>query len=360
MARRIPQIITGILILIAAVWGVRRYLHGRTHVVTDNAQVDGRLLPVASRVQGYVGEVRVDDNQLVKTGDTLLVLDDRDLAARVRAARADLDAALALTGNHRETGQLVAQLEAARATASSADAGVISSAAAVASAEARLRQTASDLDRIRGLAAKKIVAAQQLDAAQTAFDAAAAAVEAARAGEQAARRQAAASQAQVGVADAAIKGADARVAALRAALDNAELQQSWTVITAPFDAVVSRRMVEKGALLQPGQTTMTLIPANQTWVTANVKETYLSRITPGDSVSFTVDGYGKQVFSGRVASIAPVTGAKVALLPPDNATGNFTKVVQTIPVRIAVSSAVDPSHPLRPGMSVEVSITVGR
>jgi membrane fusion protein (multidrug efflux system) len=137
---------------------------------------------------------------------------------------------------------------------------------------------------------------------------------------------------------------------------NARLQLSYSVLTAPSSGVVARRAVEPGALVQVGQTLMAVIPDGEVWVTANLKETDLADIAVGDSVRFTVDAYGRRSFTGHVESLSPATGARFALLPPDNATGNFTKVVQRVPVRIAVDGGADEHHPLRPGMSVVVAI----
>ncbi|HEY4102155.1 MAG TPA: HlyD family secretion protein [Gemmatimonadales bacterium] len=341
-ANKTPFIIVGVLVIAAGVWGGKKYLYSRNHVTTDNAEIDGRLEPVASKLQAFVIRVPVEDNQVVQTGDTLLVLDARDLDADVAKAQADLAAAIAMAGNGHATGQLSAQVTAAEATASGA-------AAAVTTAEAASRRANSDLERIKGLAAKQIVAAQQLDAAQAAADAAAGNL-------QAAQRQEAAAKAQVGAAGAALSGGDARVQAARATLETAELKRSYAVVTAPFPAIVSKRSAEPGMLMQPGQTAMTLVPLKEIWVTANVKETRLGHVQVGDSVSFTVDSYGGKEFEGTVQSLSPATGARFALLPPDNATGNFTKVVQNVPVRIAITSAADPKYPLRPGMSVEVAI----
>ncbi len=346
MANRTPLLIVSTVALGAAIWGGKNILYSRRHVVTDNAQVDGRLVPIASKVQGFITRVPVEDNQLVTAGDTLLVLDARDLDARIAQAKADLDATLAMAGNGRHGGQLTAQLSAAQATAAG-------SGATVQSAEVTVRKTAADLERIRGLAAKQIVAAQQLDAAQAAYDAAVATLDATRRGQ-------AATQAQVGVASAALTGAGARVAAARAALETAEVQRGWTVIVAPMAAIVTKRTVEPGALLQPGQTAMTLVPVEDIWVTANVKETKLGHVTVGDTVEFTVDSYDGKTFLGTVESVSPATGAKFALLPPDNATGNFTKVVQNVPVRIAIARPLDARYPLRPGMSVDVSIRIAK
>ena len=346
MAIRTPIIVLGVVVIGAGYWGGKTYLYSRDHVVTDNAQIDGPMMPAASKLQAFATDVRVVDNQVVKAGDTLVVFDGRDLEAKVAQARADLAAAVAMAGSGSHAGQLAAQLDAAKATAAGAE-------AAVASAAAALRKAGADLERIKGLAAKQIVAAQQLDAAQAAFDVAAAALDVAH-------RTQAATKAQIGVGEAALTGADAKVAAARAALQTAEVQRSWTAITAPIAGVVSRRMVDPGTMVQPGQTLMMLVPNDQVWITANVKETRLGRVAVGDTVEFTVDGYGDHKFLGTVQSLSPATGAKFALLPPDNATGNYTKVVQNVPVHIDVVRPLDPKYPLRRGMSVEVSIRTTR
>jgi membrane fusion protein (multidrug efflux system) len=346
MANKIPLVVLGVVVIAAGYWGGKTYLYSRGHVVTDNAQVDGTLIPIAPKLQAFATDVRVVENQHVKEGDTLVLLDTRDLDAKVAQARADMEAAIAMAGNGKQAGQLAAQVDAAKATAAGSE-------AAVTSAEAAYRKAASDLDRIKGLAAKQIVAAQQLDAAQAAFDVAGAQLEAAR-------RQEAAAHAQIGASEAALTGADARVAAARAALETAEVQRSWAAIVAPATGVVSRRMVDPGAMVQPGQTLMMLIPDGMLWITANVKETSLGRVAVGDSVEFTVDGYDSHKFYGTVQSLSPATGAKFALLPPDNATGNYTKVVQNVPVRVDVARPIDPKYPLRRGMSVVVSIITPR
>ena len=341
--RRLPLLIFGALVVAAAAWGIRRYLWSRHHVTTDNAQVDGHITAIAPRIAGFVTRVYVDDNQRVKMGDTLVTLDDRDLKVRLEQAEAELRTAEAAAGSRKQTGQAGAQLETTRAQASSAE-------AEVAAAEAAFQKASADLERYRGLAQRKIVAAQQLDAAQAAFDAA-------QANLQAARRQAVAAKSQVTATGAALRGADARVAAAQAAADNARLQLGYATITAPTDGVVAKRSVEPGSLVQVGQQLMSIVPEREVWVTANLKETQLDDLAIGDPVSFTVDAYDDRTFHGRVASVSPATGARFALLPPDNATGNFTKVVQRVPVRIDVTEPPDTTRPLRPGMSVDVTIT---
>jgi membrane fusion protein (multidrug efflux system) len=341
--RRPLPLLAGASLLVAALgWGWQRYQFARTHVVSDNAQVDGHLTPIAPKVQAFVASVRVEENQHVQAGDTLVVLDDRDLRIRLAQAEADLASAAAAVGTRGRVGQAEAQLAWSQAQAQSAQ-------AAVAQSEAQYRRAASDLERVRPLAAKGILPAQALDAAQAAFDAARAALEAAR-------RQAAAAASQVTAYDAAVGAAAARLAAARAAVEQARLQLSYTVITAPVSGWIGRRTVEPGELVQVGQTLLTLIPAHDVWVTANLKETELAQVRVGEPVEFTVDAYPGRRFRGQVESLSPATGARFALLPPDNATGNFTKVVQRVPVRIAVDRGADPAHPLRPGMSVVVAI----
>jgi len=327
-----------------AVWGWRRYSFAVSHVETDNAQVDGHITPVAPKVQAFVAQVLVDENQAVHAGDTLVVLDDRDLRVRLTQAEAELATAIASVGSRERPGQ-------ARSQAAASQAQALSAQSSIASAEAAFRKASADLERIRGLAQQRIVPAQQLDAAQAAFDAARANLDAARGQASAAGEQALASVSGVGAAEARLAGA-------RAAVETARLQLSYTVLLAPVDGVIGRRSVEVGGLVQVGQTLMSVIPSAGAWVTANLKETELADVKVGDPVSFTVDAYGSRTFAGRVESLSPATGARFALLPPDNASGNFTKVVQRIPVRVAVTGGEDAEHPLRPGMSAVVAIRV--
>jgi len=296
-------------------FGARKWWFGRNHVSTDNAQVDGHIVPILPKVGGYVAEVRVDENHAVKAGDTLVVLDDRDFSARLAQTEADLAALLATVSSRTRVGQ---------------------AEAAVAQAQANASKATADLARIEPLAAQNVVSQQQLDAARAA---------------------AAAALAQLASAQAALVGADARVAAARAARDQAALQLSYTRITAPSNGVVSKKSVELGQLVQAGQPLMSVVPLDDIWVTANLKETEIADVTPGDSGVITVDAYKGREYSCYVESLSPATGAKFSLLPPDNATGNFTKVVQRIPVRMRCPSSADPAHPLRPGMSVVATIT---
>ncbi len=339
--RKLAPILLGAIALVGAGFGVQHYLFSLHHVETDDAQVDGHITPVLARVGGYAAEVRVDDNQSVRAGDVLVTLDDRDLRAKLAQADAELAALVATVGSNGRVGQAQAQLSAAQAAAAAAD-------ATVAQARANAEKAQSDLERFRALVAKAIVSGQQMDAAN-------AAAIAAQAQLLAAQRNADAAHQQVVSATAGLTAADARVAAARAARDQTALQLSYARITAPQSGIVAKRSVEVGQLVNPGQALMTVVPMASVWVTANLKETQVRDIRPGDAVEFSVDAYPGQTFHGTVESVSPATGARFSLLPPDNATGNFTKVVQRSPVRIAVS-AQDPQRPLRPGMSADVTI----
>ena len=344
--RRIPVIIVGVLALGLAVWGLNRYLYSRHHVSTDNAQVDGHITLIAPRIAAFVTRILVDDNQHVQAGDTLVMLDDRDLKVTLQQAEADLHQAEAAVGSRGRAGQTQAELQATRAEAASAQ-------ASVGAAEADYHKAAADVERYRKLAAQKIVSAQQFDAAEAAAAQAAAKLEAAR-------RQAAAAGSQVSASGAAVRSADAHLAAAQAAVENTKLQLSYAYITAPVSGTVARRNAEVGALVQVGQTLMSIVPDENVWVTANLKETQLTHVRVGDRATFTVDAYPGRKFAGRVESLSPATGARFALLPPDNATGNFTKVVQRVPIRIAVDQPAGAPVPLRPGMSVDVTIETGK
>lgn len=313
--RKIVFAVLGLVLLVLIAGGVRKLIWARSHEGTDNAQVDGHILPVLPKVGGFVTAVQVEENQSVRAGDTLVILDDRDFRAKLQQADADLAVALATVSSRQRVGQ--------------AD-------AAVRQAEANAEKAHADLDRLTPLAAQGIVSRQQLDAAQTAVRGADAALAAAQ---------------------AALVGADARVASARASRDQAALQLSYTRIVAAQGGLVSKKNVEVGQLVQPGQPLFSVVPLEDVWVTANLKETQIEDVTPGDKVDFSVDAYPGIHFRGHVESLSPATGARFSLLPPDNATGNFTKVVQRIPVRIRPDGAPDPAHPLRPGMSVNVTIT---
>jgi membrane fusion protein (multidrug efflux system) len=313
------------------------------HESTDDAQVDGHLIPVLAKVSGYVQRVNVQDNSHVAADSLLVKIDSTEYAVRLAQAQADLAAAQATAGVGGGTGQAEAQVATAAGQHASLD-------AQIQAAQANAQKAHSDLERYRQLANQQIISRQQLDAAQ-------AAAQTADANVNAMQRQAAAAGASVTNAEAGVRLATARYQAARAAVENAQLQLQYTKVTAPTAGIVSRKQVEVGQLVQIGQPLLTIVADTGVFVTANMKETQLSDLRVGQPVDIDVDTYGGATAKGVVESVAAATGSKFALLPPDNATGNFTKVVQRIPVRIKVTQGLGPDRPLRPGMSVNVHVS---
>jgi len=335
------QIIIGVIavaVALALTWAIKTFIYARAHETTDNAQVDGHIVPVLAKVGGYVTAVLVQDNDSVRMGKTLVRIDDSEYKVKVAQAEADLAAAQSTAGGRQFTGQSQAAVATATGNRYAAD-------AQIQAALANQQKANADLARTRDLVAKQIVSAQQLDAAQAAAASATANVEALQ-------RQASAAGGAVQNAQAGVRLAQARLQAEQAALDNAKLQLSYTEVTAPETGTISKKQVEVGQLVQPGQTMMSIVADTGTWVTANFKETQLSQMHAGQPVTVEVDAYPGCEAEGNVQSLSGATGARFALLPPDNATGNFTKVVQRLPVRIAITKGCGATRPLRPGMSV--------
>ncbi len=336
-------LIPAALVIAGGVWGFNRYTFSQTHESTDNAQIDGHIVPIVAKVGGYVLAVNAGDNVHIDDKQVLVALDQREYKVRLAQAEADYAAALAAAGARGEEGQAAAMVRTASSQREVGDAQVIAARAQVVKAQ-------SDLARAKELVAKQIISVAQLDAAQATFDAASAQL-------TAMQRQVSAASSGVSNAEAGVRLARARLAAAQAARDNASLQMSFTAISAPLAGVVSRKQVEVGQLVQPGQTLLSIVSDSGVFVSANFKETQLNRIRVGQKVELEVDAYEARA-EGVVESIASATGAKFALLPPDNATGNFTKVVQRVPVRIRITKDLGADRPLRPGMSVLANVIV--
>lgn len=307
------------------------WLRSKTHISTDNAFIESHVHAVSARVAGTVGNVLVRDNQFVKQGELLVELDPADYRARLMNASATLDVA------RNEASGDYAQVESARA--------------AVSLARARLDQAELDLQRGQALFAREVIPKEQLDRLETARRMATLQVQQAS---EALRK----AQALAGLAGTGAK--EARVAQKQAQLQEATLNFSYTRITAPADGYITKKSVEAGNFVQPGQPLMALVKLEDAWLTANYKERQLTHVKPGQSVLFEVDAYPGREFRGRVDSIMAGTGAAFSLLPPENATGNYVKVVQRIPVKIVIDQTSDPSHLLRVGMSVVPTILVER
>ncbi len=336
-------VIPVVLVVAAAYWGFTRWSYSQAHESTDNAQVDGHIVPVVAKVGGFVTAVNAAENAHVSDSALLVRIDEREFQVRLAQAEADLAAARATSGGKGVEGQADAMVRSASSQRDVGDAQVIAARSTVVKAQ-------GDLARAKGLAAKQIISVAQLDAAQAAYDAAAATF-------TATQRQVNAATFGIANAEAGVRLARARLQSAEAARASAVLQLSFTTITAPLSGTVSRKMVEVGQLVQPGQTLFSIVSDSGVFVTANLKETQLARVHVGQKVDIEVDAYGASV-EGEVESIASATGAKFALLPPDNATGNFTKVVQRVPVRIKVTKGLGAERPLRPGMSVVANVIV--
>ena len=339
----IPLIILGVVLIGGGYWGYGQWSWNRVHESTDNAQVDGTIVPVIARVGGYVQTVNAADDRHVDAMTPLVTIDDREYKVKVAQADADLAAARASAGTRGVEGQAAALVQSASSQRAVSDAQVIA-------ARAQQTRAKQDLARAKELVAKQIVSRAQLDAAQAAYDAATATVEATQ-------KQVSAAQSGIAGAEAGVRLASARFLAAQAARDNAALQLSYTQIVTPVAGTVESKMVEVGQLVQAGQTLMSVVSDTGKFVKANFKETQLSKIRVGQKVEFEVDAYNGEKGEGLVESISSATGARFAMLPPDNATGNFTKVVQRIPVRIRITKDLGKDRPLRPGMSVVAHIS---
>jgi membrane fusion protein (multidrug efflux system) len=389
--------IFGGVVLIAAILGLFLYYHNRES--TDDAQIDGHITPIASKIYGKVANVLVDDNQAVKAGQALVKIDPRDYQAAVDQAKG----ALALAeGEARSAGVDVPRTaENVASGNSSADAQLLGALADVAKAQATYEQAQTadlayaqanvdkslanaalaqaDLARYKPLMEKGEISKQQYDAAKANADATASALKAdqeklsqaqrnvevvkaqldaakarvlqARAGVEGAR----ADVKQVGMRTADAQAKVAKVAQARASLDAAELNLSYTDVVAPVDGVATHKQVEPGQIVQAGQGLLVVVPLQDVWVTANFKETQLKYMKPGQKAEVKVDTYG-MTFSGHVDSIAGATGGVLSLLPPENATGNYVKVVQRIPVKIVLDPIPPDKAVLRPGMNVDATV----
>jgi len=339
---------------------------------TDDAQIDGHINPISSRISGTVQKVRYDDNQLVQAGTLLIELDPKDYQVAVDRARADLanaeaSATAAMVGVPLTTTTSSSQLVAADAGVSAADREVVSAQARVQEAQANYNKAASDLKRMEALVQKDEISRQQYDAsvaaagaARAELDGAVAAVSTAEHRATQARAQAAAAHTvpeQIRMTRARAGAAAADAQKFKAELEQAELNLKYANIVAPVTGVLSKRNVEPGQVVQPGQPLYSIVDLDDIWVTANFKETQLKGMRPGQKVAIKVDAYGRS-YNGTVESIGGATGARFSVLPPENATGNFVKVVQRLPVRIRFDKGQDPEHLLRPGMSVEPTVLI--
>jgi len=388
------RILVGVVVLVALAAGMWWWTT-RNRESTDDAQVDAGVTPIAARVGGTVMSVPIVDNQEVKEGTVLLEIDKRDFEIardRARAELADAEASAAaaragvpISSTTAASGvttakggveQATSEVSAAEQSIEAAKARLVTAQAKQREAAAKAAKSAKDVERFKPLLAKDEIAQQQFDAAVATANADAAASEStaaqvveadldvrvaqnrlAQARSKVQQASADLSEAQTGpeqvkVTQARAAAAEARVMQARAVVKQAELNLEYTTVKAPVKGTISKKTVEVGQQIQPGQALMALIPLDRVWITANFKETQVENIRPGQRVTIRADAYGGKTFDGKVESLAAATGARFSLLPPDNSTGNYVKVVQRIPVRISLDAGQDHEHLLRPGMSV--------
>jgi len=348
---KVFPIILAVLVIGGAAFGITKYIHGLHHEETDDAQIDGNITPVIPRISGFVTDVKAQDNQWVRKGDTLLVLDDRDFKIKVDQAEAALSTA-------------IQNLNASKASTNAANANIVSSQAAVSTIDAQIEtakvnlwRATQDFDRYDNLIKDHSITQQQYEQAVAAKQTAERQLQVLAEQKNQAARQTSAVASQSQVSSRQINVSEAMIKQRQADVDEAKLNLSYTVITAPEDGLVSKVNVQVGQYLQAGQSFFSIVHDNNVWVVANFKETQLDKMKIGQKVTISVDAFSGHSFEAQLSSFAPATGARFALLPPDNSSGNFVKVVQRLPIKIEFSNPADSLVKLlRPGMNVQVDV----
>jgi membrane fusion protein (multidrug efflux system) len=360
------RLLMGLLAAIILVGGILVWRHYSVRESTDDAQIEADIVPISARVGGTVKAVHVEDNQPVEAGTVLVELDPTDYEVDLRRAEAELANAIANSSAARTNVPIAStttssQLQTAGANLSSAQKQVDAAEARLREAQANYTKAAKDLARYKQLVDRDEVPRQQYDAAIAGEQAARASVDSARAAVASAQSQVAQAEAQVreastapqqlAVSRAKAGSAIADVQKNQAAVEQARLNLSYTIIRAPSSGVVDKKSVQPGQIIQAGQPLFALVPFERMWVVANFKETQLKKMRANQPATIHVDAYGRD-YKGHVDSFGGATASRFSLLPPENATGNYVKVVQRVPVKIIFDKGQDPEHLLRPGMSV--------
>lgn len=344
-------IILIVILVVGGSFGTTTYIHSLHHEETDDAQVEANISPVIPRIPGYVTAVKVSDNQPVRKGDTLIILDDRDMQVKLHQAEAAL--ATAQSG-----------LATARAASGAAHDNIATSEASVSAADAQIEaakinvwRSTQDYNRYANLIKDHSITQQQYEQALAAKQAAEKQLQILLEQKEQARRQTKAVASQSTATGSQIAVASATIKEREADLEQAKLNLSYTVITAPEDGFVSKVNVREGQFVQQGSSLFSIVRDNDVWVVANFKETQLEHIREGEKATISVDAFPGHEFEGRVASFSPATGARFALLPPDNASGNFVKIVQRLPVKIEFANQSDSLvKKLKAGLNVNVDV----
>jgi len=347
-------IIILVLLVLAGAWfGISKYRHGQRHEETDDAQIEANISPLIPRVSGYILEVRVQDNQYVKKGDTLVVLDDRDLRLKVEQAEAALETARS------NRVSATATTRAAHANIATSRAGIAAADAQIEAAKVNVWRATQDYNRYANLVIDHSITQQQYEQALAAKQTAERQLQVLQEQRRQASQQTNAVSSQSNATSTQISIAAATIKQREVDVDEARLNLSYTVITAPADGRVSKVNAQIGQFVQAGSSLFSVVLDNSVWVVANYKETQLDRIRPGQDVVVTADAFSHHDFAAKVGSFSPATGARFALLPPDNSSGNFVKVVQRLPVKIEFISPQDSLvRQLRPGMNVNVDVHI--
>lgn len=357
----------GAIVLFGGGYGIYKYIHSLAHESTDDAQIETKITPIVSKIPGYIKTIYIQDNQVVKKGDTLIRLDDTEYVIKVEQAKANYQAALsqlqvAEAGEHTSQSTVLSS----QAGASTAQANVATAQANIDAAKTQLWRASNDYDRYNRLYQSQSITKQQYEQALAAKETAEKQVvvlqeqlKAVEKQAQAVAQQVNISKSQAVASTSQIDAAKAVVDQAKANLDHAALYLSYTVITAKEDGQVSKINLQAGQLIQPGQGLFNTVQKGNIWVVANFKETQMQYMREGQAVSIKVDAFPKHKFEGVINSMSPATGAKFALLPPDNASGNFVKTVQRIPVKITFTNPEDEMLVyVKPGMNVDIDVNI--
>lgn len=345
-----------IALVVGGAWfGLSKWNHAQHHMETDDAQVEANISPIIPRISGYVKEVRVSDNQMVKKGDTLLILDDRDLRIKLEQAEAAMATAQSSLASARSTSQ------AARSNIGISQAAVLAVDAQIEKARVMIWQTTQEFNRYANLIKDHSVTQQQYEDKQAAKESAEKQLEILEQQKKQASSQTTYVASQSHATSSQISIAAATITQRQVDVDDAKLNLSYSVITSPADGLVSKVNVQVGQFLNAGQSTFSIVLDQHLWVIANYKETQYDKIRIGQKVIVEADALPGHEFEGKVSSFSPATGARFALLPPDNASGNFVKVVQRLPIKIEFNNPDDTLlNRLKAGMNVDVDVHIGR
>ncbi|HEU4789139.1 MAG TPA: HlyD family secretion protein [Flavobacterium sp.] len=345
-------IILLVLVLAGGTYGITKYIHSQGHEETDDAQIEKNMNPIIPRVSGYISKVYVKDNDYVKKGDTLFTIDKRDYQLKIEEANAAFIAA--------EGGFEVAKEDIGSAMASIAvsDANVQSAGGNIETAKIRLGRATSDYVRYENLYKTHSITKQQYEQALAAKQEAESQVRILQQQQKASSFQKSVIEAKSRVSNKQTEVAAANIKKAKALLEVAQLNLTYTVVTAAIDGQVSKIDIQPGQLVQQGQSLFYIINNNEAWVVANFKETQLNKMIIGQKVTVKVDAYPDYDFEGTLTSFSPATGSRFSLLPPDNATGNFVKTIHRGPVKISLNASNDPEKIklLRPGMNADVDV----